>query len=401
MPHLAHILSAQSRQFEVIISQDAQRRKSELTFPLDQCSSYIDADHLLVFSSIQLRTCSTSTPATPVESLLNRCPPQQLWPSSGNNQQQQHQQQGRDTSSPFMSPSSSYASLGGPADQATPRASQQANPFDSITPGTNLARSTANLSLDAGKRASSPSLGPMPSGLRTPTAHGFMPLPLGTPGAGQPTTGVTVDGSMGGSSGIGFGLHEPPKMRKAMTKADGAKTPLAGSPERGDGAPLETSATPGFMESAPSSNRQADSQQAPAHNSNTPPRGTLSVKLISARGLAVSHSADAQPQPYVVIQFEQNEFISSRPHPAASSASVPFTTAQAQPMTPGNLTRSTSGLGVSTITRAFAEAVGRGKGKKDDGGLQTPKGEDGPGGGGSWLGKPGPGDPVWKEEVSL
>ena len=69
-------------------------------------------------------------------------------------------------------------------------------------------------------------------------------------------------------------------------------------------------------------------------------------------------------------------------------------------MTPGNLTRSTSGLGVGTITRAFAEAVGRGKGKKDDGsGMQTPKTEEPSGG--SWLGKPGPGDPVWKEEVSL
>ena len=131
-------------------------------------------------------------------------------------------------------------------------------------------------------------------------------------------------------------------------------------------------------------------------------RGTLNVKLISARGLAVSHSADIQPQPYVVMQFEQNEFVSSHPRPVASPSSVPFTTAQAQPMTPGNLTRSSSALAVGTITRAFAEAVGRGKGKRetDGSGLKTPKAEE-PVGGGSWLGKPGPGDPVWKEEVSL
>ena len=69
---------------------------------------------------------------------------------------------------------------------------------------------------------------------------------------------------------------------------------------------------------------------------------------------------------------------------------------------PGNLSRNTSGLGVSTITRAFAEAVGRGGKKKDqdDSGAQTPKAEE-PAGGMSWMGKPGPGDPIWKEEVAL
>ena len=140
------------------------------------------------------------------------------------------------------------------------------------------------------------------------------------------------------------------------------------------------------------------------YTSNSPghARGTLNVKLISARGLAVSHSAETQPQPYVVMQFEQNEFVSRPPRPVASPSSVPFTTAQAQPMTPGNLTRSSSALAVGTITRAFAEAVGRGKGKRDmDGsGAKTPKAEE-PVDGGGWLGKPGPGDPVWKEEVSL
>lgn len=292
-----------------------------------------------------------------------------------------------------MSPSASFSMLGGPSDQATPRASVQNNPFDAITPGTGLARSAAGLTLDASKRSQSPGLSAQQSGLRTPTSHGFMPLPLGTPGAGQPTVGVTVGDSVGQNAGMGFGLHEPPKMRKAMTKSDGSKTPVGGSPPSNLSSEINAA-----NQGQPPPSVKSDGTTTPHHHGSSP-RGTLAVKLISARGLAVSHSADIQPQPYVVMQFEQNEFVSRPPRPVASHQSVPFTTAQAQPMTPGNLTRSTSGLGVGTITRAFAEAVGRGKGKKDESGLQTPKLEDP--NGGSWLGKPGPGDPVWKEEVSL
>jgi protein-serine/threonine kinase len=186
---------------------------------------------------------------------------------------------------------------------------------------------------------------------------------------------MTVGGSVGQNQGMGFGLHEPPKMRKAMSKLGNEGE----NQTQGDQA--QGTATP------------------PTHHSS--PRGTLAVKLISARGLAVSHSG-APPEPYVVMQFEQNEFISRSPHSVSSHTSIPFTTAQAQPMipaspVPGNLTRSASGLGVGTISRAFAEAMGRGKQRRDEG-VSTPKAEEPQG---SWLGKPGPGDPVWKEEVAL
>jgi hypothetical protein len=247
-----------------------------------------------------------------------------------------------------------------------------------------------------------------------------MPLPLGTPGPGQATVGVTVGDAVGGSSGIGFGLHEPPKMRKAMTKLGSSSTlgdnsslnppdVMAAPPEsegpqaQGSFASNSSGSTQSGQSDGNSANTVYSNHTQTSHHHQNAPRGTLSVKVISARGLAVSHSPSIQPQPYVVIQFEQNEFVSSPPRPVASPASVPFTTAQAQPMTPGHLTRSASGLGVGTITRAFAEAVGRGRGKRDvpDGsGAQTPRAEE-PAGGGSWLGKPGPGDPVWKEEVAL
>ena len=239
-----------------------------------------------------------------------------------------------------------------------------------------------------------------------------MPLPLGTPGAGQPTTGVTVGDAVGGNAGIGFGLHEPPKMRKAMSASkDGTRTPVGESPpdistdgsSSAAGTFISTS-TSTMSSSKLSEGSATTTTSTSSTNTAHAPRGTLSVKLISARGLAVSPNPDVQPQPYVVMQFEQNEFVSRPPRPVSSPASVPFTTAQAQPMTPGNLTRSTSGLGVGTITRAFAEAVGRGKGKKDGnggagGGASQTQSEEVEGG--SWLGKAGPGDPVWKEEVSL
>lgn len=300
-----------------------------------------------------------------------------------------------------MSPSASFASLGGPSDQATPRASATNNPFESAqigAPSPGLSKAASTLSLDPTKRSQSP----LPSGLRTPTPHGFMPLPLGTPGAGQPTTGLTVGDQVGSSGSIGFGLHEPPKMRKALSKITEDGRTIQ---ETDNGVSPPNTAMADTMhidESSSAMSQNSSTVSSSGSSNNGAPRGTLAVKLISARGLAVSHSPGANPQPYVVMTFEQNEFVSRPPHPAASPASVPFTTAQAQPVTPGHLTRSSSGLGVSTITRAFAEAVGRGKSKKDlDGsGAQTPRAEE-PSGGGSWLGKPGPGDPVWKEEVSL
>ncbi|ADV25661.1 AGC/AKT protein kinase [Cryptococcus gattii Ru294] len=299
----------------------------------------------------------------------------QLWPSSSSNNNNNNPSSAQ---SPSHSPSHSFSAFGGPPDQATPRASAhpQTDPFDApqaVTSPAGLTKSAANLSLDP-KRTSSPA--GSQQGLRTPVSHGFASLPLATPGAGQPTTGVTVGDSVGASGGIGFGLHEPPKMRKAMTH-DAQST----------------------AESADASTE--NSQANLSHTSRTTgPKGTLRVKVISARGLAVSHSPGADPQPYVVIQFEKNEYVSRPPHPVTHASSVPFTTSTPQPIgTPNNLTRSSSGLGVGAISRAFADAVGRSKKKEDGSGSMTPKAEEPSGG--SWLGKPGPGDPVWKEEVSF
>ncbi|KAL1405855.1 Serine/threonine-protein kinase [Vanrija albida] len=290
----------------------------------------------------------------------------QLWPSSA---APSTAQPTRENASPAISPSGSYFA-GGPADQATPRASNQPNPFDapppqdpgltSGSPAPTLSKATSALSLYG---PGSPAGGP--NGIRTPTSHGFGPI--GTPGAAQPTTAVTVGDTLDGVSGMGFGLHEPPKLLK--TTPGGARTP------QGDG-----SSTP--------VNESADAQVGGGSSGSI--RGTLNVKLIQARGLNVQPNTDAQP--YVVMQFEQNEFVSRTPHAVSTPAAVPFTQSQPQP-----LGRTASAGGLGSITRAFADAMGRKR--PEPSGAQTPKAEETqqP----SWLGRPGPGDPIWKEEVTF
>lgn len=295
---------------------------------------------------------------SPIEQQLTM---QQLWPASGAGGAPP--QQSKDAASPTLSPSASFSQFGGPADQATPRASaQNTNPFDQPPPmpgSPALAKATSALTLGAPSSPGGGAGGANGPGMRTPSAVGGF-APMGTPGAAPPTTGVTIGDTLAGGHG-GFGLHEPAKMRKAL--GSGVQTPQA------DGASTPTTDT--------------DAQGAGASQSI---RGTLNVKLIQARGLHVQPGA-TETQPYVVMQFEQNEFVSRTPHAVSNPSHVPFTTAQPQP-----LGRTSSG-GLGSITRAFADAMGRGKGK--EGGNRTPKPEEG------WLGKPGLGDPIWKEEVTL
>lgn len=221
-----------------------------------------------------------------------------------------------------------------------------------------LSKATSALSLNAPNTPA--------NGGRTPTTVGFGPI--GTPGAAPATTGVTIGDTMGGVGGLGFGLHEPPKMLKAINTGSGmSRSPM-------DGATTPTSS------------------EQQSHSPSQSIRGTLNVKLIQARGLAVQKHADGEdPQPYVVMQFEQNEFVSRSPHPVSNPSHVPFTQSQPQPVQ-----RATSG-GLGSITRAFSDAIGR---KKSNDGNRTPQPGDQQQSG-SWFGKPGPGDPIWKEEVTL
>lgn len=220
-----------------------------------------------------------------------------------------------------------------------------------------------------------------------------------------------------------------------MTKDTGAKSGLS----------VSSSATPDGWQDDGDQERQGQGQsQTPAtssqessastgnHDRARAIRGTLTVKLISARNLAVGSGGDAlgaggKPEPYVVAQFEQNEFV-SRPALVGDAVNAPESHQQSQPtQTQGKTIPRTNSygpsLGIASISRAFADAARRTKGGSAAGGGKSATGTGGltsgqttpraggpngagpasPGLGGSFFGKIGgsTADPVWKEDVSL
>lgn len=299
------------------------------------------------------------------------------------------------------------------------------------------------------------------------------PAILGTPGIAQPTTGLTVGDSLtgatvdGGAAGVGgfagsgapsgfgglggFGLREPPKMRRALTGqnkgGEAAQPPPQAAPApTGDSGISSQLAQTKMMDSeseaaehadghrqlqhglaqaasavqpsgiAAQQHQQQQQQQHQGHNPDRAPKGTLRIKIVSARNLAVTAptpedaAADSsgRPEPYVVIQFEQNEFVSRPAQPPASPSQTPAIGGSPNPGGKANIPRNNSygpSLGIGSISRAFADAARRNKSNKgtpSGSGATTPKNEGAPGGASSWLGKGNPmTDPVWKEEVSL
>ncbi|KAJ9105050.1 hypothetical protein QFC19_003682 [Naganishia cerealis] len=269
-----------------------------------------------------------------------------------------------------------------PADQATtPRAEPAPDPFATPAPHTGPAAAMADHARTG------------PSGLRTPTVAEFAAPPMTPPaalGASRPTTGITIGDSLSGTSGIGFGLREPPKMRRAMT---------GGADDRATTSSSEVSKEP----------HQYNPERAP--------RGTLKIKILAGRSLAIPPitAADpgAKPEPYVVIQFEQNEFVSRPPlAPKPASATLGSSAGSSSGGKPA-LPRTNSygpSLGISSISRAFADAARRTKSSKSaakasGSGASTPKHETDLAAtnplSSSGLGSTSPSDPVWKDEVSF
>lgn len=146
------------------------------------------------------------------------------------------------------------------------------------------------------------------------------------------------------------------------------------------------------------------------------PKGHLTVKLVQARGLAIAPSA-SEARPYVVVTFENNEFVSREPIEShePSSKGVAVYTPSAPP------TPSSGILGLGSLSKAFdlaarsrAAASGKTKltlpGSSSSASLTkgaaagdkpptTPKASADEKK--EWIGKPPPSDPVWKHEVTL
>jgi hypothetical protein len=172
-------------------------------------------------------------------------------------------------------------------DQATPRASDQKNPFDFMRPGT------------PGSRKSSFSVQPP-----TPSSGSSFKIPF-------------------------FGGHQPPSQQQpalaelstSLPSSDGASTPgsIHTAAQMAAATTSLTKKEPDFTLQSSSliAKRKDDAakQHSPSTSvsSQTSPiaqRGTLSLKLIQARNLAV-HSSAARP--YIVATYDQNEFVGREP----------------------------------------------------------------------------------------
>ncbi|TFK43174.1 kinase-like domain-containing protein [Crucibulum laeve] len=277
-----------------------------------------------------------------------------------------------------------------PSDQLTPRASaHEKNPFDLILPqspthhhrfsnptpttptavhpllhhpGSPFLPTTSTLSAVVSAHS-----GSVPSDL-TPQAG--TPSNFGSFPAAQPTTQLSLHAPV-------FNMQQPPPGNRVKSSSN--------------------------MSSTSSSSSSSSSSSPPATSSpaNTS-KGQLHVKLIQARGLNVR---SIHARPYVVVQFEQNEFVSRDPTDETDKE-VKGTAVNVSRNTSSN---AISALGAIGSKAAAHEASKRGsKGSKDSspsssiGKPSTLASSAAPGGLTNGLfGRLSAHNPVWKHEVSF
>lgn len=185
-------------------------------------------------------------------------------------------------------------------DLATPRASSSANgqvdrnPFDALPQSPKLAGSPgqngSHHPLLTPTKVALPSGSPF--GPTLPSSATADRTPLASPTAtAYPTTSLSIHAPV-------FNSFLPPT-NMALNLP---KSKLKNQPEQ-DQPPPSQSSTP--SSSSASSNRSSSPAYSPSAS-----LGQIHVKLIEARGLNVTSSA---ARPYVVVQFEQNEFVSRDP----------------------------------------------------------------------------------------
>lgn len=242
-----------------------------------------------------------------------------------------------------------------PADltpRAAPNGHEHPNPFDLPAPPASRSRAasgsqTPTVSAAPSSSSAAPSyhhqLLSTPQHLLSPSASAAPTVSLApsaplTPGgsffAAQPTTGLSLHAPV-------FNMQQPPP------------------PKRSTRPPSSTASSTSTVSSA-----------AIPTNSAGPSKGQIHVKLIQARGLNVPSS---RSKPYVVVQFEQNEFVSRDPTDE-SDKEVKGTA------TVATLSRNSSSIALSALSSISSKAMG------------GPK---------SLFGRISAHNPVWKHEVTL
>jgi serine/threonine protein kinase SCH9 len=237
------------------------------------------------------------------------------------------------------------------------------------------------------------------------------PMPL-TPGSASSFAAPTTSLSLHAPE---FNMQQPPPPKRTYTSSKLAqqKSPAEQSnssttneqqqqPTTGKPQPsgIAKSASGSSSSSTNGSASSASSTQSTANGTAGPSKGQIHVKLIQARGLNVRSS---RARPYVVVQFEQNEFISRDPTEETDKEVKGL---------PTTLSRNSSSNAVSALgainDKVNAKTNGRqstsssGRGSKEN----TPssslnKSGVGPLAAGMFSSRIQAHNPVWKHEVSL
>jgi serine/threonine protein kinase SCH9 len=260
-----------------------------------------------------------------------------------------------------------------PFDQLTPKAGpnnqERPNPFDGPAPGSGSHTPTLTQSFQHHLLNTHPSttnsvtLSPD----LTPQLLGASAVPT-TPGGtlALPTTHLTLHAP-------DFNMRQPPPSKQHKASPDKSSTPSSSS-----------------ASSSSTTNSGSGSGSGPTSVAG-PSKGQIHVKLIQARGLNV-RSISARP--YVVVQFEQNEFVSREPTDEMDKEVKG---------TPTNLSRNGSSSALSALSAIgskatldsskLAKSVGSSlSSSSGNSSLATPN---------NLFGRLSAHNPVWKHEVSL
>lgn len=314
--------------------------------------------------------------------------------------------------------------LWGPSGDQTPKAERK-NPFDSLssapTPSSG-ASAIARAHIPPSIQAPSPSFEAgskttlQASGARTPTTpsahhhHHLLHLPQHhEPAAPSPTTTTTTTlPTVPSQTALPttFVSRDPPEFATMMKPPPLSRNAtLTAVPTLSSSSPAPpavsnlnalsdqvTAAGTTTTNSGTSPQSNSSPTQGPS-SSPTPgqSRGQLHVKLIQARALNVK---SIQSRPYVVVQFENNEFVSRDP----ISDKEKEVKGTAQPLSRNNSSSALTSLAASGISRAFEAAVNRGLSRAA--GSATPTSEK-PAGGLLFGSTMSPHNPTWKHEVTL
>ncbi|KAK7061524.1 Non-specific serine/threonine protein kinase [Favolaschia claudopus] len=202
--------------------------------------------------------------------------------------------------------------------------------------------------------------------------------------------------------------QQPPRSPTALyhhqllARTPDVSTPLASS--AGLAAALPTTSlslhAPEFTMQQPpkpkSANKSAASQTSSStqQGSGSGSKGQIHVKLIQARGLQVGPSA----KPYVVVQFEQNEFVSRDPTEETEKEVKGTPTA----VTVSNAMSALGAIGSKAAAAAEAAVSRSRRGSKGSNkSSNSSPSSSVPNGGGGLFGRISSHNPVWKHEVSF